>query len=119
MLLPAWTGSGEAELVTDNSAPAVVPTTVAAEAVLLLEFGSVTDELVVAVSVMVVPFAVPVLTFVTNENVATVLPGMFKSVQTTLPVAPTTGVAQFHPAGAASETNVVLAGTASDKVALS
>jgi hypothetical protein len=90
-----------------------------AEAVLLLELGSLTDELTVAVSVITEPFAVPEFTFVTRDNVAAVLPAIFKSVQMTLPVPPTDGVVQLHPAGAAMETNVVFAGTASTIEALS
>src|SRR5271165_6329793 len=119
MGLPAWTGYGDAAFVTVNSAPAVVPTTVDAEAVLLAEFGSVTDELTVAVSVITVPLAVAAFTLVINVKVATVFAGMFKSVHTTLPVFPTPGVVQLHPAGAERETSVVLAGMASDRVALS
>ena len=110
---PASTGFGDAASVTDNSPPAVVPTTVVAEAVLLLEFGSLTDELTVAVSVISVPFAVPAVTFVIKVNVAAVLPVMVSSVQTTLPVPPRDGVVQLHPDGAASETKVELAGIAS------
>src|SRR6202042_2425182 len=104
MLLPTATPFGEAALVTDNSAPAAVPTRVEAEAVLLAEFGSLTDELTVAVSVITVPLAVPEFTFVTSEKVAAVLPAIFKSVQTTFPVLPTGGVVQVQPAGAAMET---------------
>ena len=118
-MLPATTGFGEAEFVTVSSAPAVVPTTVDAEAVLLVEFGSVTDELTVAVSVITVPFAVPEFTFTIIEKVAAVPPAMLRSVQTTLPVPPPAGVTQLQPAGAATETNVVFAGTASTSVALS
>jgi hypothetical protein len=92
---------------------------VEAEAVLLAEFGSLTDELAVAVSVITVPFAAPEFTLVTSENVAAVLPAIFRSVQTTLPVLPTGGVVQVQLAGADMETNVVLGGIASTTVALS
>ena len=119
MLLPAATPFGEAVLVTNKSAPATVPTMVEAEAVLLAEFGSLTDELAVAVSVITVPFAAPEFTLVTSENVAAVLPAIFRSVQTTLPVLPTGGVVQVQLAGADMETNVVLGGIASTTVALS
>jgi hypothetical protein len=119
MLLPTATPFGEAELVTTKSAPPVVPTTVEAEAVLLLEFGSLTDELTVAVSVISVPFAVPEFTLVTSEKVAAVLPAIFKAVQITLPVPPTGGVVQLQPAGAATDTKVVFVGTPSTNVALS
>ena len=90
-----------------------------AEAVLLLEFGSLTDELTVAVSVITVPLAVPAFTFTTIEKVAAVLPTMLRLVHTTLPVPPTPGVVQVQPAGADIERKVVFAGTASTNVALS
>ena len=92
---------------------------VEAEAVLFAEFGSLTEELPMAVSVITVPFAVPAVTFVTREKVAAVLPAIFRSVQTTLPVLPTGGVVQLQLAGAAMETNVVFAGMASTNEALS
>jgi hypothetical protein len=113
------TGLGDDTFVTVISACAVVPTIVTALAVLLLEFGSFTEELTVAVLVMTVPFAVPVFTLVISEKVAAVLPAILRSVQTTLPVLPTAGVVQVHPEGADKETNVVLLGTASAKTALS
>src|ERR1700728_1265180 len=119
MSLPAITGLGEAEFVTVISAPAVVPTTVDAEATLLAELGSLTEELTVVVPVMTVPFAVPEFTVTTIEKVAAVPPTMFKLVQTTLPVPPTEGRVQVQPTGADSETKVVFAGTASTSVALS
>jgi hypothetical protein len=119
MLPPAATPFGEAALVTVSSAPADAPTIVEAEAVLLPEFGSLTEELAEAVSVITVPFAVPVFTFVISEKVAAVPPAILRSVQTTLPVLPTGGVVQVQPAGAAMETNVVLVGTASTRVVLS
>jgi hypothetical protein len=92
---------------------------VEAEAVLFAEFGSVTEELAVTVSVITVPFAVPAVTFVIRLKVAAVLPARFKSLQTTLPIPPTGGVVQFQLAGAAMETNVVFAGIASTNEALS
>jgi len=119
MSLPAITGFGDAELVTTISACAVVPTMVAALAMLLTEFGSLTEELTAAVSVITVPLATPEFTFTNIVNVDVVLPGMAGLVHTTLPVAPTAGVAQVQPAGAAIERNVVFAGTASTNAALS
>ena len=89
IVLPATTGFGEATLITVSSATAVVPTTVEAEALLLLVFGSFTDELTVAVSVITVPFATPTFTFTNIENVAAVPPTMLRLVHTTLPVPPT------------------------------
>src|SRR5271155_2424191 len=119
MSLPAITGFGDAELVTVISASAVVPTMVDALAVLLTEFGSLTEELTTAVSVMTVPLATPEFTFTNIVNVAAVLPAMLGLVHTTFPVAPTAGVTQVQPAGAATERNVVFAGTASTNAALS
>src|SRR5579872_551845 len=118
MSLPATTGFGEATLVTVISAVELPPTTVEALAVLLVETGSVTEELAVAVSVITVPFARPVLTFTTIEKPA-VPPLMVSAVQTTFPVPPTGGVVQLQPEGAVIELKVVLAGTAWTIVTLS
>src|ERR1700683_1090067 len=119
MSLPAITGLGEAAFVTVISAPAVVPTTVDAEAVLLVEFGSLTDELTVAVSVITVPFATPDFPLAIIEKVAAVPPGMLRSVQTMLPVLPLAGVLQVQPAGAEMEIKTAFAGMASPRGALS
>src|SRR5579871_715164 len=119
MLLPATTGLGDAELLTTICAPAVVPTSVNALAVLLLVLGSLTEELATAVSVITVPLATPVLTLTAMENVAAVLAAMFRSVQTILPVPPSTGVLHVHPDGAEIEAKTVLAGMLSLMVALS
>ena len=105
--------------VTVISAPVVVPTTTLADAVLLAEFGSTTEELTVTEFVTTVPFAVPVVTFTTIVNAAEVDPAMSTSVQITLPVFPPPGDVQVHPAGAVMDTNVVLAGTDVTSVALS
>src|SRR5580658_7155683 len=99
MSLPAITGSGEATLVTVICACAVTPTSVVAIAVLFAVLGSVTDELAVTESVITVPFVAAVYTFTTSEKRAAVLPAMLTLVQTTLPVAPTSGVVQVQPAG--------------------
>ena len=68
---------------------------------------------------MTVPFVAVLFTFTIIVNVAAVDPAMLTSVQTTLPVPPLPGVVQLHPAGAAIETKVVLAGTGATMVALS
>src|SRR5580692_3002768 len=115
MLLPATTGFGEAELVTDNSPCAVVPTTVDAVALLFVELGSLVDELAVAVSEITVPFVTAAFTLTTIEKLAAVLPVMLKVEHTTLPVPPALGAMQVQPAGADTETNVVFAGTASTR----
>jgi hypothetical protein len=118
-LFPTTTGLGEAALVTVSSACVVVPTTVDANAVLLAELGSPTDELAVAVSTITVPLAVPVFTFTTIEKVAAVLAPIVNAEQTMLPVPPLPGLTQVQPAGAETETMVVFAGTASTNVTLS
>ena len=117
MLLPAITGLGKAVLLTVNSPLAVVPTIVVTVAVLFARFGSFAKELTDAVSEITVPFAVPLLTFSTHENVADVEAAMFEVLQTALPGP--AGVKHVHPAGAANDTNVVLAGTVATNVALS
>ena len=73
--------------MTVNSPPAVVPTIVVAVAVLLVEFGSLAEELTDAVSAITVPFAVPLLTLTTSVNVAAVEPAMFTLLQTRFAVA--------------------------------
>ena len=119
IVLPASTGLGEAEFVTIICACAVVPTSVTAMAVLFAELGSFTDELTVAVLVMMVPFAVPEFTFTTIVRLAAVLAAMVNALQTMLPVPPAPCEMQFHPAGAVIEAIVVFAGTASTSVTLS
>jgi hypothetical protein len=118
MLLPACTGFGDAELVTDKFGP-VPPTTVLAVARLLVETGSVADDATDTEFVMTVPLATPVFTLTIIVNVPEVPPAMFVSVQTILPVLPAPGLEQVHPEGAVIETSVVFAGTDVAKVALS
>src|SRR6266498_4051839 len=118
MLLLACTGFGDATFVTERLGP-LGPTRVVTVAVLFASVGSITDELTDTVSVMMVPLVVPVATFTTSVNVPEVPPARLTLLQTTLPVAPGLGVRQLHPAGEASETNVVLTGTGATKVALS
>src|SRR5215471_2007040 len=88
-------------------------------AVLFAEFGSMTDELTLAVPVITVPLATPVFTFTTTENVAELNPAMFAFVQVTLPPLPCCGVRQLHPEGVVAETKVVLLGTGITMAALS
>jgi hypothetical protein len=117
-VLPAKTGFGEATLDTDRLG-AVVPTTVFTVAVLLEELGSKAEELTETVSEITVPLDVPAFTFTTRVKVPDVEPGMFELLHTTLPVPPTPGTTQLHPAGDVKETNVVFAGTLATRVALS
>src|SRR5271169_205262 len=99
MLFPACTGLGEATLVTDRFGP-VVPTIVVTVAVLLEEFGSKAEDPTDTVSVMTVPFAVPLVTLTTIVNVADVKPGILTLLQTNVPMPPGPGLRQLHPAGA-------------------
>src|SRR5947209_15464365 len=118
MLLPACTGFGDATLLTERFGP-VPPTRVLTEAMLLAELESIAEEPTETDWLITVPLAVPAATFTTIVNVPAVNAAMSALLQTTLPVAPTTGVRQLHPEGDASDTKVVFAGTAVAKVALS
>ena len=119
MLLPAATGFGDATFVTVSSPFAVTPTTVFTVAVLLGMFGSLAEELTVAVCVITVPLAVPGFTFITSVNVPAVEPAMFELVHTTVAGPGVPGVMQDHPAGATIDAKAVFAGTVSTSVALS
>ncbi len=66
ILLPAKTGFGDADAVTERSACVAVATTTFAFASLLLGFGSGVLELTAAVSEMTVPEAVPAVTLTTG-----------------------------------------------------
>jgi hypothetical protein len=116
---PACTGFGVALFVTVSSPPAVVPTTVLADAVLLAGFGSLTEEFTDAVSVITVPLAVELFTFTTSVKELELTPGMSTLLQTTLPVPPGPGVRQVQPAGAVIDTKVVFAGMVATRLALS
>ena len=66
--------------------------------------------------VITVPFTTPAPTLTTSVN--TLLPTANDGlVQLTVPVPPTGGAVQDHPAGVASDTNVVPAGRVSARVA--
>jgi hypothetical protein len=110
MLLPACAGLGETVLVTERFGP-VEPTSVVVDAVLFEEIGSVADDDTETVSLITVPFATPVFTFTTIENVPVVPPAMFAFVHTTFPGLPAPGVVHTHPDGAEIETKVEFAGT--------
>lgn len=118
MSFPACTGTGDPTFVTDRFAP-VAPTSVLTEAVLFAEFGSSADEPTDTVSPIVVPFAVPAVTFATSVNVPELTAAILAFEQTTLPVAPAFVFRQLHPAGAEKDTSVVLAGIVATTVALS
>jgi hypothetical protein len=116
-LPPAATEVGAAEFVVTRSACVAVATTSAAVALLFPEFGSVVDELTVAVSLIAVPAAVPALTLTTTVKLP--LPGATDGfVHVIVPVPPTAGVTQLHPAAAVMDWNVVFGGVTSVKLAL-
>ena len=113
MLFPAATGLGLAEFVTLRSAWVALATPIVTVAELSLWFVSRVDVATVAVSVMIVPAAVPAATATTTGNVLMAPGATLGSVQLMDP-----DVVQVHPAGTGvRETNVVLAGIASVKVA--
>jgi hypothetical protein len=83
---------------------------VVAVAELFVVTGSGVADDTVAVFAMMIPLATPAFTFTTSVNVAMANAATLGLVQLTVPVKPITGVVQVHPAAAANETNVVLAG---------
>jgi hypothetical protein len=117
-LLPAATDAGEAEFVVTRSACVPRATTSAAVALLFVEFGSLVDELIVAVSLIAVPATVPAVTFSTTGKLA--VPGAkLGFVHVMVPALPTVGSMHDHPPGTGvSETNVVFGGVFSVKLAL-
>jgi hypothetical protein len=114
MLFPAVTGFGLAEFVTLRSACVALATPIVTVAELLAVFVSLVDVATIAVSVMIVPAAVPALTVTTTGNVL-IEPGATVGLVQLMDPA----VVQIHPVGTGlSETKVVLAGNASVNVAL-
>jgi len=114
MFWPAFTGFGLAEFVTLRSACPAVATPISTVAELSLGFVSDVAEAAVAVSVMIVPEAVPAFTLTTTVKVLDEPGATLGLVQLIDPA-----VVQVHPAGTGlSDTNVVFAGNASVKVAL-
>src|SRR5580658_5919357 len=113
MLLPSVTGLGEAELVTLRSAWVAEATVTFAVALLLPVFGSSRPETTPAVSVMIVPFAVPAVTVTTTVIVA-VFPdgsaGAVVSEQLMVFGVVVVISEQTHPVGAVAETKDVFAG---------
>src|SRR4029453_7396092 len=110
-------------MVSDLLVPVIVqtaaptPMVVVVVAALFVVTGSVVADATVAVFVMTVPLTTPAFTLPTSVTVATADAATLGFMQLTVPVLPTTGVVQVHPAAAASETNVVLAGMTSVSVA--
>lgn len=113
MLLPAETGFGLAKLVTLKSACPAPATAMFTVAELLVGLVSRVVVVSVPVSVIIVPDAVPVLTFTVTTNVLTE-PGAMLGL-----VHPAAKDMQVQPEGMdARETKVVFAGSASLKVTL-
>jgi hypothetical protein len=107
MLLPACTGTGLATLVTERSADA--DTSTLAEALLLVEFGSLAD-VTVSVCVMVEPEVAVALTVTTKVKLAVAFRARpLGVVQVSVPTE------QVHPVGPVSDTAEVLAGRVSLK----
>jgi hypothetical protein len=116
-LLPAANEVGDAEFVTIRSACVAVATTSAAVAVLLELFGSETEDVTLAVSVIAVPATVPAFTFRTTVKVPEP-DAKLAFVQLIVPVPLTAGVVHDHPDAAEIDWNVVFAGVVSVKLAV-
>lgn len=114
MLDPAVTGLGVPESVTARSQ--ATPTAVVTLVLLLAELGSEvvadTDEAAV-MELAVTVEGTPSTTIMSAD----VLAAMLGFVQVIVPVAPTAGVVQVHPAGAETDWNVVFVGVTCVKVA--
>jgi hypothetical protein len=115
MLAPAVTGLGLPLLDTERSHAelTLVTTTVP----LLRPLGSDVVAETLEFAVMEVPIATVEGTFNTTTMSAAVPEAkLAESLQVIVPVPPTAGVVQVHPAGASTDWNVVLAGVTSVKV---
>ena len=110
--MPAVTGFGLPAFVTLKSACAPLATAMVTVAELLARFVSCVVVAPVAVSVMIVPAAVPAATLTTTGNVAVVPGATLGFVHEMDPV-----VVHVHPGGTGvKDTNVVFAGKFSVKV---
>ena len=117
-LEPARTVGEDAVLVTARSACVAVPTVVMTVAVLLARFGSFVPEVTLSTSTICVPLVVPFPTCTTTVKLT--FPPFAKSgfVQDIVPVPPTAGVAQVHPATLLMDSKTVFAGMPSLKTTL-
>jgi hypothetical protein len=113
MLLPAETGFGAPLLVTDRSHWSAM--NVETLVLLFEELGSLVDEVTDELAV-IVPCGAVAGTFTTTMTSASVPVVMDGSVQFTVPVLPTAGAVQLQPAGASTDSKVVLVGVASLKL---
>jgi len=114
MLLPASTGLGVPAFVTPKSQR--VPTPVMTVVVLLPRFGSdvvaVTEEFAVTGPPVVLGGTLTTITM----SAEVPEPRFAVSLHTTFPVDPTAGEVQVHPAGASTDSKVVLVGVGSVKL---
>lgn len=108
-MVPATTGSGDAEIENSRSAPLFARVVVVA--LLLPGVGSVVADEVVAVAVRVELLTTVRSTLATTVKVAVPPEASDALVKLTVPVPPTGGVVANHAPGAAAETKVVLAGS--------
>src|SRR5262252_5296368 len=114
MFAPGATGEGAPEFATTRSTAAATVVFVVVE--LFAALGSLVPEDTVDVAAITVPSGVAALTFTVTMMLTAVPEATLGLLQFTLPVAPTAGVVQVHPAGAETAWNVVLAGVACWKV---
>jgi len=113
MVPPTWTGLGVPLFVTARSQTAM--TGVVIVVLLLAELGSLVVEETEEFAVIEATATLGAR-FTTTMMFADALKAKVGSLQVTLPVPPTAGAVQVQPAGAETETNVVLVGTASRKL---
>jgi hypothetical protein len=85
-------------------------------ALLLVGLGSGVVELMLSVSEMTVPEAVPAVTCKIGAKVAVPPEAKVAMVHVMAPVAPAAGFVQAHPDGVAMETKVVFVGSVSVKL---
>ena len=110
---PAATGLGVPLLVTARSQS--TETVVATIVLLLAVFGSLVEEVIVEVAV-IVPAATVGATLTPTMMSAEEPDARLVSVQFTLPVAPTAGYVHAQPGGMDTDAKVVFAGIASVKL---
>src|SRR5256885_4839572 len=97
MLSPAWTGSGESDLVTERSAAVEASTLVVAVALSLSGFLSQVSLDTLAVLLITVPAGVSALTFTTRMNVALAPLANVSAVAGAPPAPPGAGVVGVYP----------------------
>src|SRR5580704_9278348 len=107
----ATAGLGVAVLTMAISALLALATTTVAVALLVVRLGTRLVALAVAVSAMVVPEGVPAATCKTTVKLAVAFRArLVRAVQVMVPVDPTAGLTQVHPAGDVRDWKLVLGG---------